>query len=157
MCDFTETEDIFQKPDCYRTTIPDSIKDIEWVGECDRGECINGTIKGRYPEDDIYCHKCNGTGTITRPTTLEERNEVFPKMLESLIGIAKTHEATGTGNNANQALTINGGTLRLKEEVMTTTDQEKKCENGCINGKIPQVQGMRIRVLTARNAANNNN
>lgn len=75
------------------TLLSDSIKDIEWVGECDyRGAMELG----------IGCPKCNGT--ITRPATIEE--------VTYFIKEALYHKTVHPHN-----IIINGGTLRIKEEV----------------------------------------
>ena len=44
-------------------------KDIEWVGEClctDTNSWVS----------ELPCPNCNGTGSLTRPATLEEVNEL---------------------------------------------------------------------------------
>ena len=61
------------------------ISDIQWVGDC--GNCDwkqTPIIKGG--ETDKPCITCNGTGTITRPATIDEVLEMFPKILRILSG-----------------------------------------------------------------------
>jgi hypothetical protein len=98
--------------DSILSLIP-STKDIQWVGECP--DC-----KGYSFPYDTYggrttCIPCNGTGQIVRPATFEEVVEVANNTLTALELFA------GTGGKkerdaANAALTINGGTLRRKED-----------------------------------------
>lgn len=87
--------------------------DIEWMGECDL--CGNGEGWVGTKLKSVKCSKCKGTGTIARPATLVEVVEVLPKVL-------KATKPTGISSPAyreyllKEALTISGGTLRIKEE-----------------------------------------
>lgn len=80
----------------------DSIKGIEWAGECPdcKGKCY--TQSGSYRSG---CIDCDGTGEITRPVTLEEVLEKVPQWIRLIDGVFP-----------NEALCINGGVLRIKEE-----------------------------------------
>lgn len=94
---------------------PDSIKDIEWVGECD--DC-NGTGSWGAQVGAILgtstCQECNGTGQITRQATLEE-----------VIRVARSLTITANKKDwscvqefieaLDQALAIDNGRLRIKE------------------------------------------
>jgi hypothetical protein len=92
---------------CQLLPTPSSIKDIQWSGECKYCEGIKvaGTrrINGRNIEEDIPCPKCNGTGTITRPATLEEILSVAPDLVDVTSKTMCKHR-----------LSINNGTLRVK-------------------------------------------
>ena len=91
----------------------DLTKDIVWVGEC-ISECERGIIKGRHPEDDVICYRCNGIGTITRQATLEEILTVT-KHLMNLADITKRGYFTKP-EHIETALTTNNGTLKIKEK-----------------------------------------
>lgn len=85
---------------------PDNIKDIEWVGECPC-EMIKFV-----PDGQGKCRTCGGD-RITRPATLEE---VIEKAVE-LISITEDSLRNTEIWKAKflKALTINDGTLRIKE------------------------------------------
>ena len=93
--------------------LPDS--DIQWAGECD--ECVNAFMEGLCNGGhSITCPKCNGTGTITRDATLEEVVEGCRQMIECLlsIDIVKGIDLLNIDLAAKEALTINGGILKIK-------------------------------------------
>lgn len=87
------------------------IKDIKWVGECPECSTIDSP-KGKLElcgsphrtVDYLDCEECKGTGTITRDATLEEVVEFIKEAL---------YHKTVHANN----ITINGGTLRVKESI----------------------------------------
>lgn len=95
----------------------DSIKDIQWEGECK--ECENGWLeKCGCPfrrVDYLECAKCNGTGKITRPATIEEVLEFSLKAIK-LINKQIIYVGTIYTGDINRAITINNGQLRIKED-----------------------------------------
>lgn len=99
-------EIITQRIDKYS----DYIKDIEWVGECNA--CDNGWVLDRVENE---CVKCNGTGKITRPATIEEVLEAMVGVLDH-INMPIMDAAILRGAIKEQALTINNGRLRIKDK-----------------------------------------
>lgn len=84
---------------------------IEWVGECDRCYGAKKFREASKPPHIVSdCPKCNGTGTITRPATLEEVLEKLPKIIEKLSWFYDNNYY-----HDKLALIINNGTLRVKE------------------------------------------
>ena len=83
-CSWYQRWNIRQTPD---------ISGIEWVGECDT--CTNWCRDITKP---IPCHKCNGTGTITRPATIEEVLEIVRETMEW------------------QTIAINNGQLKVRSQ-----------------------------------------
>lgn len=97
-------------------------KGIEWTRECDNPPCDKGKIwrpqsLGPTLFDD--CSRCNGTGTITRPATLGEVLEKAKRWLVTVEDNILECEEEGETEYKNilieKALTINGGTLRIKQ------------------------------------------
>ncbi len=93
-------------------------KDFEWVGECACG----GWKNLQNEQMGLKCPNCNGTGTITRQATMEEVVEVSKKFIGDGIHIeVSSHyipEANEKLNKAwKEALTVNNGTLRVKESI----------------------------------------
>ena len=85
---------------------------IEWVGKCDNPYCDS-----KFEEDEgVACSVCNGTGEVRREATVEEVVEVFPKLLEA-IKITPVSSPAYREYTLNEALTTNGGTLRVKEVI----------------------------------------
>ena len=72
--------------DELREKIRAIVKDMKWVGECDNPPCDKGrvwhvqSVTATIPMD---CPKCNGTGTITRPATIEEVMQVASDLIDS--------------------------------------------------------------------------
>lgn len=111
---------------------PGSIKDIEWVGKCSNEDCFGTGVlhysDGNNDEDipsGATCPDCKGVGQITRPATLEECLDALPNLINLCIDYFKTAERIGLMVDEEQALTINNGRLRMREQ-KTTTETTKK-------------------------------
>lgn len=92
---------LFHKENTKST--PEALKDIEWSGECP--DCDKGKLKRSFIVrwEWINCPRCNGTGTITRPATIEEAS-LFIK------------EALGHKTCHPKNIKVNNGTLRMKDQ-----------------------------------------
>ena len=94
---------------------PEAIKDIEWVGECDR--CIGEMQFGDERYGKPTCSYCKDTGTITRQATMGEVLEVFTKLMAIELSLGKSMILLNL--DWGEALKVNGGTLRMKEANLT--------------------------------------
>ena len=90
----------------------DLIKNIEWVGECESCRGRGGEVNFKHSN---LCPKCNGIGKITRPATIEEVLGNVPLMLDIMQVLYK--ELPNIKATVEQALTINNGRLRIKEDI----------------------------------------
>ena len=92
---------------------PDLTKSIVWTGECDNAN------HGQRNYNDLCCPKCKGTGEYKRPATLEEVVEVAKELIKPYIIHADSYYMleleTKMNTELNKRLTINGGTLSIKE------------------------------------------
>ena len=93
---------------------------IVWEGECPH--CKGGLIspfsldiKNKAIKKES-CHKCNGTGKLTRNATLEEVVEVCTKLiaLDIPVPFAWIHGVNGFDAVYKEALTISGGILKIR-------------------------------------------
>lgn len=88
---------------------PDSIKDIEHVGECPSDRCDGGVVsfhqEGNLPTRTEACPQCNGTGEIRRAATIEE-------VLEGMNVAMRHFKKTGLDHYMH----INNGRLWIKEK-----------------------------------------
>lgn len=98
--------------------LSDSIKDIEWVGEC---VCDKGNVYFEMPKtkkEYEICPKCNGTGKVTRPATIEEvLREVKTRIriVGDINNPKKTHHNIAhRAYVAELSLTVNKGILSVK-------------------------------------------
>lgn len=105
--------DIRRKAGLILNLFSDLIKDIEWVGTCPKEIEIDAP---EYPTRKAFdvCPKCNGTGNTTRPASIEEVLEMFPEIL-NILNLGGT--VWIPSDPVQNALTINNGRLRIKEEL----------------------------------------